>query len=576
MPPRRLGPFELSDRLGSGGMGEVFRATHVDTGKVVALKVVRADLVDNPRVAKRFAREVRILKKLRHPNIVRCYGGSVQGDNMYCAMQLVEGGSLSQLLKQRGRLPWERALKYGLQICDALECAHKHQVIHRDIKPSNLLISKRSGRLKLSDFGLARYTDATALTVAGRAVGTCSYTAPELIRGRPEVSHRSDLYSFGCVLFEMLTGRRPFEAQTHAEVFYQHLEETPPAVRSLAMDCPIWLEALVAQLLAKDPQNRPMDAGMVRHALIEVQERVASQSSVLEHSMSGMPSIIKTSTDRTEAVAAMGRRKKKSKKKVPLHERAWFLAACLGLLAVVVTWALWPLGEAELYRRGAEMMKSDEPIVWKDAQKQYLEPYVERFPDGEHITQVQQSLDLIEMRATERRFQARNKLGGVPRSEAERLYAQALAFEQFGDSVTALEAYESMIVVLESDEENADENRPYIHLAQRQAAGLRQAAGSTDRRELLDAVLAEADSLYRQGFVFEAREKWKSIVRLYSNNRELQFYVNQASARIDDPEQSLATPEAIPAEDPKPPASDEAASRSASAPMSDGDAVSER
>lgn len=566
MPPRRLGPFELSDRLGAGGMGEVFRATHVDTGKEVALKVVRADLVDNPRVAKRFAREVRILKKLRHPNIVRCYGGSVQDGTMYCAMQLVEGGSLAQLLKQRGRLPWERALKYGLEICDALACAHEHHVIHRDIKPSNLLISKRSGRLKLSDFGLARYTDATALTVAGRAIGTCSYTAPELIRGRPEVSHRSDLYSFGCVMFEMLTGRRPFEAQTHAEVFYQHLEETPPAVRTLAMDCPIWLEALVAQMLAKDPKDRPMDASMVRHALIEVQERVASQSSILEHSMSGMPSTIHTSIDRKEAAAVMGRKKKKQKKSVPLHERTWFLATCLVLLVGVVAWALWPLSKAELYRRGAEMMNSDEPIVWKDAQKQYLEPYVERFPEGEHIAQVQQFLDMIEMRATERQFQARNKLGGVPRSEAERLYAQALAYEQFGDSVTALEAYESMIEVLETDEANADDNRPFIHLAQRQAAGLREAVGSTDRRDLLDTVMAEADNLYRQGFVFEAREKWKSIIQLYSGNRELQYYVAQATARLDNPEQALASPEAEPAKEATPTSDEESTSRSASVP----------
>ncbi len=565
MPPRRLGPFELSDRLGAGGMGEVYRARHVDTGKEVALKVVRADLMDNPRVAKRFAREVRILKKLRHKHIVRCYGGAVQDDTMYCAMQLVEGGSLAQLLKQRGRLSWERSVKFGIQICEALECAHQHSVIHRDIKPSNLLISKRSGRLKLSDFGLARYTDATALTVAGRAVGTCSYTAPELIRGRPDVSHRSDLYSFGCVLFEMITGRRPFEARTHAEVFYQHLEQTPPAVRTLAMDCPIWLEALVAQLLAKDPSERPLDAGVVRHALIEVQEKVASQSSVLEHSMSGMPSIIQTSGDRNEAVAAMGRpkKKRKNKKEVPLLERTWFLAACLLLLAAVVTWAIWPLGEAELYRRAAEMMESDDPIVWKDAQKRYLEPYLERFPEGEHIAEVNGYIDRIVMRSTERRFQANRRFGRQPESEAERLYAQAWDYEQFGDRVTALEAYESMIVLLRSDEENAVENRPFIHLAQRQAAALRDSGlGGTDRRALLDAVLAEGDDLYRGGFEVEAKDKWRSIVRLYNGNRELRVYVEKANARLDDPEQALAAPEAT-----ETPAAttDDASSRSASA-----------
>ncbi len=545
-------------------MGEVYRAMHIDTHREVALKVVRADLVDNPRVAKRFAREVRILKKLRHKNIVRCYGGAVENGTMYCAMQLVDGGSLAQLIKQRGRLSWERSIKFGLQICDALEYAHQNQVIHRDVKPSNLLISKRSGRLKLSDFGLARYTDATALTVAGRAIGTCSYTPPELIRGHPEVSNRSDLYSFGCVMFEMLTGRRPFESETHAEVFYQHLEETPPPVRTLAMECPIWLESLVAQLLAKDPADRPMDAGVVRHALIEVQERVAAQTSVLEHSMSGMPSIIQTPGDRSEAKAAMGRPKRKRKKKeVALHERTWFLVACLLSLVGIVTWAMWPLGEAELYRRAAEKMQNDDPIAWKDAQKRYLEPYVQRFPEGNHIEQVTDYLDQIEMRHTERRFQANRRLGRVPRSEAERLYAQAWAYEQFGDRVSALEEYESMIAVLQSDKENELKNHPFVHLAQRQAAGLRESSvGSTDRRKLLDVVLAEADDLYRRGYEVEARGKWRSIVKLYSGNRELRVHVERAEARLVDPEQALATPESSDAREPAPPATEGAASQS--------------
>ena len=540
MTTRRLGPFELGERLGAGGMGEVYRATHHRTGKVVALKVIRADLIDNPRVTARFAREVRILKKLRHPNIVGCYGGSVEDGAMFYAMRLLEGGSLASLLKRRGRLPWETAVKYALQICDALECAHEHHVVHRDLKPSNLLFSKKSGRLKLSDFGLARHAEATALTVAGRAIGTCSYTAPELIRGFPPASHKSDLYSLGCVLFEMLTGRRPFEAASHAEVFYKHLEETPTPVRAVAMECPIWLEALVAQLLAKDPADRPHDAGVVRHALIEVQEKVSAQSSFLEHSLSGGASALHQARDMAGAKQLVAR-KKRRKNSIPFYERTWFLAACLALLAAFFTWAAWPPGEAELFAQGQQLMESEDPVAWYDARDRYLEPYLERFPDGPHAAEVREYLDRIEMRVAERRFRANLRLGREPRSEAERLFGRAWRYEQFGDRVTALEEYESMLHLLESDTENADENRPYVNLARRQIAALRDAAGEeSDRRRLLDVALAEADAMYREGNEIEARLKWRSIVTLYAGNRELRAHVERASARLANPEAALS------------------------------------
>ncbi|HTN01602.1 MAG TPA: serine/threonine-protein kinase, partial [Planctomycetaceae bacterium] len=205
MAARKIGPFELGDRLGVGGMGIVYRAVYTKTGTPVAIKVLSPDLSDDAQLQARFEREIAILKKLQHPNIVKYYGGGKFGAQRFYAMELVQGGALERLLKEKRQLPWEQVVEFGMQIAKALEHAHAAGVVHRDLKPANLLLTPE-GTLKLTDFGIARDTQATALTAAGRTVGTYAYMAPEQIRGKPPVDRKTDLYALGCVLFEMLAG----------------------------------------------------------------------------------------------------------------------------------------------------------------------------------------------------------------------------------------------------------------------------------------------------------------------------------------------------------------------------------
>lgn len=541
MEARRMGPFALGDQLGAGGMGVVYRATYMQTGQQVAIKFVPASLIDNERVKARFERELAILKKLKHPNIVRCYGGGLHQGRLYYAMELVDGGSLADMLKDRGRLSWETAVQYGQQICAALAHAHDHGIIHRDLKPANLLLT-REGVLKLSDFGLARDNDATALTQTGHAQGTFAYMAPEIIRGKP-VSHKSDLYSLGCMLFELLTGQRPFQAESPAEVFYQHIEQTPPRVSTLALDCPIWLESLVAQLLEKDPARRPLDAQTVGRALQEVQDKVAMQASVASFSLHGGPSTLSMDRDVTAVRKALGagpKKKKKPSADTPIYERVWFLAASLVLVACVIAWALWPLSEAKLFALAEAKMASSDPVEWKKAREGYLRPYQDRFPQGPHAAQVQAYLDQIDMHTAEQQFKKNVRLGREPRTEAERLFSAAWRYEQFGDQVTALERYQGMIELLKPD--SAD--RPFINLAKRQIAQIQQSpAGSQDRRQLVAAALTEADRLYRDGKAVEAQVKWQSVVNLYGGNRELAVQVELARRKLTDPEAKAAREE---------------------------------
>ncbi len=268
MEKRWIWPFELLDKLGEGGMGVVYRARYVVDNRHVAVKLLPPD-VANSTILSRFERELEILKTLRHPNIVRSFGGVCEGNQHFYAMELVEGGTLDRLLEERGKFSADVAIQLALQMASGLAYAHERGVVHRDVKPGNFLLTT-AGKLKLSDFGLATVEAATKITAAGKTMGTFPYMAPEQIRGRPPVSPQTDLYALGCVIFEMLTGRTPFIGETPAEVMHKHLDAKPPRVSEFTPDCPMGLESLVRDLLQKEPTDRPESAYVVAKRLTDL------------------------------------------------------------------------------------------------------------------------------------------------------------------------------------------------------------------------------------------------------------------------------------------------------------------
>lgn len=269
MEKKWIWPFELEEQLGAGGMGVVYKARYVRNDRRVAVKLLPDHVAANETLAARFAREMEVLKELKHPHIVHCFGGTTEGKQWFYAMELVEGGNIEHRLKEKGRLPWEEVIEYGLQICQALAHAHKNNVIHRDLKPANLLLT-RSGQIKLADFGLALVTDGDRLTAAGKTMGTFQYMSPEQIRGKPPLSPQSDLYSLGCVLYEMLTGAAPFHGENAGQVLHQHVHQPPPRIVSQVLDCPPALEELILAMLSKAPEDRPASANEVAARLSRI------------------------------------------------------------------------------------------------------------------------------------------------------------------------------------------------------------------------------------------------------------------------------------------------------------------
>src|ERR1700689_23319 len=277
----RLGPYEIQSPLGAGGMGEVYRARDTRLERTVAIKVLNAQLVGSIELRARFEREAKVISQLQHPNICVLHDVGNEGAIDYLVMEFLQGESLAERLR-KGPLPAEQVLTIAIEIANALEKAHRAGVVHSDLKPGNVMLTKSGANLL--DFGLAKPlgatvasgtggsssasvlaaaltqtmpspSPATPLSTAGAVIGTVQYMSPEQIQGI-EADARSDIFAFGVMLFEMVTGKRSFEGKTQASIVGQILPVDPPSVSTLRPQTPPGLDRVIRLCLDKDPDER--------------------------------------------------------------------------------------------------------------------------------------------------------------------------------------------------------------------------------------------------------------------------------------------------------------------------------
>ncbi len=261
--PIVAGRYRIERRIARGGMADVFLALDTVLDRPVALKVLADRQVDDPTHVARFEREARSAAGLSHPNIVAIYDSGVDGGRYYIAMEHVDGSTLAERLAERGALPVEDGCRIAAEVADALDFAHRHGTIHRDVKPSNILLGT-DGRTRVTDFGIARaLTGDEGLTEVGMVMGTPRYSSPEQAQGHP-LDPRSDLYSLGVVLFEMLTGRPPFSGATPVAVAQLHVSEPPPRASTVRPELAGDADRVIDTLLAKDPDARYRTAADLR------------------------------------------------------------------------------------------------------------------------------------------------------------------------------------------------------------------------------------------------------------------------------------------------------------------------
>ena len=530
MTRSRIGPLALESPLGDRG-SNVFRAMHMQQRAQVVVRVFSVPLGMTPESKQEFADQLESLKALRHPGIIRCYGGGFDAKDAYLVYELMQGESLESLLKRRERLPWESVLDYGLKLCEALQHAHESGWIHGRIRLDKIMVSEDANTIKLSDFrrGPGSPSPLTAEQLA--------YSAPETLVDNPKLNAATDLYSIGAVMYRAITGQPPFTGKSPPQMKDAILNAHIPPVASIVFDCPVWLSSIVEQLLSKDPLRRPFTAAATAMALREAQRRATAGTSVAEHAVSGF-SPLQLNANRAEAEIALGRKKKKKRRvddeeyddKPGFFERPLVLVGLLLAAMGLITYLVWPPGEKTLRAQAEKLMASEVLSSHNEARDKYLYPLIERFPDGESAIWAEEQLDLIEMENAEARIQSKRAFGREPSTEGERKYAEANRFEQFGDRATALEKYRGIVNLLK----NEKKERPFVNLARRQIAKIEsKPTGSTEElRRFLIEKLEQADKMYSNGDGIGAKQVWEGIVNLYNGNKEMMPIVEKAQARL--------------------------------------------
>jgi serine/threonine-protein kinase len=264
----RAGDYEILAVLGAGGMGKVYKVRNVISDRIEAMKVLLPNLEGDPELADRFVREIKVQARLDHPNIAALHTAMRIDNQLMMLMEFVEGVTLEHMLKS-GPIPIAQAVDYIAQVLSALSYAHAHGVVHRDIKPANMILTPQ-GVIKLMDFGIAKLTADHKLTQTGATVGSLYYMSPEQIKGATDLDARSDLYSLGVALYEIVTGARPFQGDSEYSIMSAHLEKTPIPLLQIDPTLPDALNAVVLMSIEKDPAKRFQSADAFRNALLSV------------------------------------------------------------------------------------------------------------------------------------------------------------------------------------------------------------------------------------------------------------------------------------------------------------------
>jgi tetratricopeptide (TPR) repeat protein len=539
MNASKIGPFALEEKLG-GPQSSVYRAIHLQQRRQVALKVFSIPLAANQHVRNEFSDEMALLKRLQVPQAVKCFGGNLDKTHGYLALEIVEGETLSAVVSRRTRLSWEQAVDFAEEICAALHAAHELELTHHDLVPGKILVTPEQ-HVKVLDFRKGREQNPFCISSQKRTKDRLAFQSPEQIRG-DDAGPKADLYSLGCLLFYMLTGRPPFEGSAE-EIAQKQQCEVPPRVSTLVLDSSIWLDPLVAQLLEKDPARRPYSAGAVLLALEETKKKAAAGGGVTQHALGGISSL-KMDVDKDEVRRLVGRKAAAAAGRddagdhQPLYERPWFVAtamtvglvAILSLLLSVLIWSLWPMSPDKMIAEADRLMATGEPTRQREAELAYLRPLIDYHPGTQAAQRAQEHLDGIDMQLAENRLKKLYKLGKDPTLEAARLYLEASKFEEFGDRVTALDKYQSIVDLIKPE----GDDRLYVLLARRELNRLKddKSAVASERGKFIDEKLAQAEELQKAGKVLEARKILTGIVSLYGDNAEYAPYVAKVQKRL--------------------------------------------
>lgn len=377
-PLAEVGPYRVGALLGKGGMASVYLAQDALSGRTIALKLMHPQLLDDPSFVERFQNEARAVEGLVHPNVVELVGYGKAGAYHYIASEFVDGGTASHLIKATGGLPSEIAAELFTQLMAGMVAANERKIVHRDLKPDNLLLTQ-GGVLKIADFGIARTEDTTKLTQTGMLVGTARYMSPEQARGH-KVDHRSDLFTCGIILFEMLTGRNPFEAESPSATLLKILKDDPPVLGAEAPYADPTLDLIVERLLRVSPQERFQTASEVLELLQPLVAKQRAERPTLVAECLKRPIEVKSKLDRARADRLLGEARTLSQSGPAEQSRA-ALRATVACLLVPNDSEAMKLAQTLSKRQTAMFAKATNPKIVE------LEASLEQAPNAPGVLQ---------------------------------------------------------------------------------------------------------------------------------------------------------------------------------------------
>ncbi len=549
MDRQTLGPYVLLEEIGAGGMGTVYLGRHRETSELAAVKVLPATLAREEGFVMRFTREAEALRALTNPHVVRLLDSGVDDGTYFFAMEYVAGETLADRLKREQRLSWPQAFDFATQLCSALKAAHDAGIIHRDLKPSNVLLAT-DGQVKLTDFGVAQLFATERLTITGGVIGTAEYMSPEQAQGQ-RATKRSDLYSLGAILYAMLTGRPPFTGPTAMDVMHKQRYGVFDKPSRYVPELPPTVDVIIADLLAKSPDQRPPDAYVVSRRLQETVQKshhiahddpTPADTAFAQSSTPAGPGV---ATFMRDLVRAEVIRSAEPTVLQRLSNNTFVLLGMLVALIAFVWWMATPRHTPEWQLAEAtRILNEPAGAEWLRARDELLQPLLQSAEDRERwFAQAQPLLDEIAIYELEAKLTSKRRRGkkGASQTEAERLLLEARRLWEQGQLRQADQRLDALKALAVDDEPT----RPIIQLADRWQIQLQEELSSAviDRQAFVQAAVQRAQALASRD-PSAAKRILRAVSSVYSDDDTVSEASTQATRLLTELEErdSLGRP----------------------------------